>query len=131
MKKRLKECGIIALTIFAAVVVLYISDIGCVVRYMTGIPCPGCGMSRACVSLLMLDFEKAFRYHPMVYALPIFIALYIWARCKGKSGNAVLWVGGICFVITYLVRVLVLKDPVLEIDIVSGRIWRTVRLFIL
>lgn len=131
MKKKLKECGIIVLTIFVAIVVLYISDIGCVVRYMTGIPCPGCGMSRACVSLLMLDFEKAFRYHPMVYALPIFVIAYLWARRKGKRGSTVLWIGGICFVVTYLARVLVLKDPVLEIDIMSGRIWRTVRLFIL
>lgn len=39
---------------------------------VTGLPCPGCGMSRACLALLAGDFEGAMRLHPrawMVMAL--------------------------------------------------------------
>lgn len=125
-KKKITEYATIALVVLAAIAFLYISGIGCPIRYMTGIPCPGCGMTRAVVSLLQLQFNEAFRYHPMIYVLPILVIFYILARCKGKSGNAVLWIGGICFVVIYLVRILILNDPVLEIDVMSGRILRRI-----
>jgi len=128
-KKKLKEYSTLAFTVLLVIALMYVSGIGCPIRYMTGIPCPGCGMSRACVSLILLDFEQALRYHPMVYAMPIFVVLYIWARHKGKSGNAILWIACALFIITYLIRILIFKDAVLEIDIRDGRIWRTISRF--
>ena len=35
--------------LFVAWLALYLLDIGCIFRLMTGIPCPGCGMTRAFV----------------------------------------------------------------------------------
>ena len=43
---------------------------GCPLQHFTGIPCPGCGMSRALFALLRLDFGAALRCHPMIYVLP-------------------------------------------------------------
>lgn len=51
---------------------------GCPVRNMTGIPCPGCGMSRAWFSLLRLDVAGAFSHHPMFWSVPVFF----WAFWK-------------------------------------------------
>lgn len=126
-KKKLKEYGIPALAVLLVIALMYISGIGCPIRYMTGIPCAGCGMTRAAVALVLLDFKQALHYHPMVYALPIFVALYFLARHKGKSGNAILWIACALFIITYLIRILIFKDAVLAIDITDGKIWKTVQ----
>ena len=38
--------------------------------------CPGCGMTRAVKALLRLDFAGAWRFHPMVFSMPLLV-LYI------------------------------------------------------
>ena len=50
--------------------------VGCVFYRFFGVICPGCYMTRAVLALLRLDFEAAFRCHPMVFSLPV-IAVYI------------------------------------------------------
>ena len=37
---------------------------GCPFRFFFGISCPGCGMTRALLAALRLDFAAAFSYHP-------------------------------------------------------------------
>lgn len=61
--------------LFVAWLALYLLDIGCVFRLMTGIPCPGCGMTRAWLAALRLDFSAAFAYHPLFWVVPIAFAL--------------------------------------------------------
>ena len=46
-------------------------DLTCPLLYFFHIPCPGCGMSRAMMALLRLDFRAAFTFHPMVWSLPL------------------------------------------------------------
>jgi hypothetical protein len=41
----------------------------CPFRYLTGLPCPGCGLTRGLSSLLHLHFARAFDYHPLAYFL--------------------------------------------------------------
>ena len=41
----------------------------CFFRAMTGLPCPGCGLTRAFSSLLQGRAEAAFAYHPFVFIL--------------------------------------------------------------
>ena len=48
--------------------------LNCPIRSLTGIPCPGCGMSRAWLSALRLDILGAFRYHPMFWSVPVLMA---------------------------------------------------------
>lgn len=50
---------------------LYLSDIGCVFRAVTGVPCPGCGMTRAWLALLRGDVASAIAYHPLFWAFPL------------------------------------------------------------
>ena len=47
----------------------------CVFREAVGLPCPGCGLSRAAVALLAGDWPKAFAFHPFVGLVPVFLAL--------------------------------------------------------
>lgn len=51
---------------------------GCPIREITGIPCPGCGFTRAVASSTMLDFDMAFYYHPLWFlAYPWLIILIV------------------------------------------------------
>lgn len=61
--------------LFVAWLALYLLDIGCIFRLMTGIPCPGCGMTRAWLAALRLDFAAAFAYHPLFWVVPIAFVL--------------------------------------------------------
>ena len=44
---------------------------GCLFRNLIGIPCPGCGMTRAWLCVLRMDLMAAFRYHPIFWGVPV------------------------------------------------------------
>jgi hypothetical protein len=48
---------------------LAISRAGCGFKAMTGAPCPGCGMTRACLALARGDLVESVRLHPLAPAL--------------------------------------------------------------
>ncbi len=64
--------------IVVLVLIMYILNIPCLFKTVFKIPCPGCGMTRAYISLLHLDFKKAFEYNPMFWSVPILFLLYIF-----------------------------------------------------
>lgn len=74
-----KIIATICVLIFAAI--LYFLPISCVFLELTGIPCPGCGMTRALLAALQLDFNTAFSYHAMFWSIPI---LYVAVLRDGK-----------------------------------------------
>ena len=43
---------------------------------LTGFPCPGCGMTRAMLSILRGDFASAWRFHPFSYVLLMWAAAF-------------------------------------------------------
>lgn len=51
--------------------------IPCPIREWVGIPCPGCGMSRAYVCLLGGTVTEAFRFHGMFWSIPILGVYYL------------------------------------------------------
>jgi hypothetical protein len=64
----------------------------CVFHELTGLYCPGCGITRAAASLLSLNFEQAFRYNPLVFVLlPLFL-VYLLTRSKKlpRTSNAIM-----------------------------------------
>jgi hypothetical protein len=60
----------------------------CCVVLITGFPCPGCGLTRAVLALLRLDFKTAWNMNPGVY-LFVVICLYYGIRYYifGKKGS--------------------------------------------
>jgi hypothetical protein len=46
----------------------------CLFRYVTGLPCPGCGLTRSFSCILHGEFERGYDLHPFGYLLlPLFI----------------------------------------------------------
>jgi hypothetical protein len=95
--------------LFAAVLILVL-DVGCVFRRVTGIPCPGCGMTRAHLAALQLDFKTAFFYHPLWFLPVPLIGLQILfpeGIFERKSWNQCL-IGFLIVVVlgTYIIRML-------------------------
>lgn len=60
--------------------------IDCPIKKLTGLYCPGCGITRMFFSILQLDFYQAFRYNPLVFiSLPFFIFFYLQSLFTKKE----------------------------------------------
>ena len=85
-------------------------DWPCLFRAVTGIPCIGCGLSRAWLAALRFDFCEAFRYHPMFWSIPV---LGLFALFDGKLFRKNIWNGLVLIgliaglVVCYIVRIVV------------------------
>lgn len=118
----------LAMSLFTMVVmalVLFIVDIGCPTRFLSGICCPGCGMTRAVISLLHLDINGAVHYHPLVFTLPIIAFLFInQKRINTYVLNTILALIIVAFVVVYLVRLIDPSNEVVYADIRRGIIYK-------
>ena len=74
LKEKLIYCGII----LAVIGVMYFFKIPCLFKLLLKIECPGCGMTRAYISLLHLDIKKAFAYNAMFWAVPVCFVFYLF-----------------------------------------------------
>ena len=87
--------------------VFFFGNLPCIFRSTTGVPCPGCGMTRAVFSLITLDIPSAAFYHPMVFFLPV-LFLFIWKdgrlfRSKRLNLTILILIGAL-FLATYFIR---------------------------
>ena len=109
--------------LFALIAVFYLS-FGCPVRLLTGVSCPGCGMTRALFALLKLDFSLAFEMHPLVFLLPIALAVYLLRKRIPKKAMTALCVFAlVLLLIVYIIR---MTQPgcVVYADFESGLIYK-------
>ena len=80
--------AILAVVLFYGV--LQLVGITCPIKFITGISCPGCGMTRAWLSLLLRgDREAAFHYHPLFWILipgvPLFLCRHRFSEMTRKT----------------------------------------------
>ena len=81
MKKKLLDQTyfVVTLTIILVYGILYIftkQGLPCIFHKITGLYCPGCGITRMFISLFKLNIYQAFRYNPLVFILLIMSTLY-------------------------------------------------------
>ncbi len=60
------------------------TDTICLSQLIFGMPCPGCGLTRATLAFLALDFLKAFQMHPLVILAWIDVAMVAILIVTGK-----------------------------------------------
>lgn len=75
--------GILVLGALYALIAKYLVGIPCVFYQITGWQCPGCGITRAILSLLRLDIVQAFRYD-LLFPLEIFYLLWVYAHASAR-----------------------------------------------
>lgn len=89
---------------------LFFGGFKCVFRTLTGIPCPGCGMTRALLALLSWDLSGALYYHPLFFVPPLMavcaaLALVSRNEKRKKLFLALLILLFAAFTICWIVRV--------------------------
>lgn len=108
MKKTFKVLGILALTGLAVIFL----DISCIFRSIIGIPCLGCGTTRAWVSLLQGHVVDAFYWHPLFWlTVPLLLITMIkpGGIFKNAKLNRAFWMLlTLMYVAVYLVRFVML-----------------------
>ena len=81
-------------------------NITCVFLEFVGIPCPGCGMTRAFISLMKLDFYSALKYNAVIFFMP-YVFAYILFDFKHKIHNVLLSIIGIISVVNWIIKLLI------------------------
>jgi hypothetical protein len=82
----------------------------CLLRLALGIPCPGCGMTRAVLAAARLDLFAAERYHPL--SLPLLAAFAVTIALAFLAGDAawrravpvITGVAGVALVLVWALR---------------------------
>lgn len=122
-----KDMLLAVLAVVAIYFVFSILGIGCPIKWATGISCAGCGMTRAYLSLLHLDIEHAFIYHPLFWSVPLvllIIVLHMAGRVSARAANYVKYLAAFLFIIVYVVRLINPEDTIVVANIQEGLVWR-------
>lgn len=115
--------------IAAIPVVAFYLIFGCPFRFFTGISCLGCGMSRALLCLLQFDFVSAFKFHPLIFIMPIVGVLFLLRKRFSKKTRTILaytFFG--VMVVVYIIRFFGDSDVVYA-DISQSFVLRLLSLF--
>ena len=124
--EKYKMVIIIAVVVIAFYALMSILGITCPVKHLLGVSCPGCGMTRACLSALRFDFLAAFYYHPLWIVMPPLAALliFLWAKRKKKALCVVLGLFFVALIGVYLYRLLFLESDVVVWELEKGIIYK-------
>ncbi len=91
LKKDWKDNRVGLLIVVGVVIVATVLGRGvCYFRNITGLPCPGCGMTRSFLYILQGEFVQAWEMHPFAYGWIVFAGIFFVDRYViGKK--EVLW----------------------------------------
>lgn len=116
--------AVFAVSVFVAV--MSVTGIGCPIKYLTGISCAGCGMTRALLCALSLNFEEAFAYHPLWAALiPVCVMLAVLEiKKKKRAFYRLLSVFALVMLAVWICRLALASNGTVTCDISSGLIYK-------
>lgn len=107
-RKILKKSGVLILLglivyFSAAYALMTHFGISCVFLEIFGLPCPGCGMTRALFSLCRLDFYSAFRYNPVIFFMP-YVFAYVIFDFKHRLHNVALSAVAVVALVNWFIK---------------------------
>lgn len=129
-KRRLNRIEVI--TSVTAVVVLYVIlesfGVTCPIKYITGISCAGCGMSRAWIALLHFNVHEAFMYHPLFFLPPVVvIVMLLKSKINIKFYKIFMFTMAGAFVIVYLYRMFIGTGDIVVFEPQNNILFRIIR----
>lgn len=81
MKRDLKQIipvGVALLVLFAFMYLIFQTN--CITRFITGFPCPGCGLTRAGICVLTLQWKKALYYNGFIFPIILLTLMALYYR---------------------------------------------------
>ena len=131
--KRKSHRRIEVITSVATVVVLYVIiesfGVTCPIKYITGISCAGCGMSRAWIALLHFNIHDAFMYHPLFFLPPVVvIVMLLKSKINIKIYKIIIFTIIIMFAIVYICRLIWSGDDVVVFEPQNNILFRIIRI---
>lgn len=112
--------------------ILNLFGAGCPIKFLTGVSCPGCGMTRAVMAALGLQFHEAFYYHPLFFLVPFMFALYLFDYKLKPLHVKYIWALIIViFLGLYIYRLFYNPSEVVTIDIYNGIVLKFIQNIIL
>lgn len=95
------------------VLLLNLFHISCPIKFITGISCAGCGMTRAWLSLLHFNFSAAFTYHPLFILGPFVPLLFLFNSDIPRKPRISLWSFlASAFIIVFFLRLFVFSNDI-------------------
>ena len=129
-KRRLNRIEVI--TSVTAVVVLYVIlesfGVTCPIKYITGISCAGCGMSRAWIALLHFNIHEAFMYHPLFFLPPVVVIfMLLKSKINIKFYKIFMFTMAGALVIVYLYRMFIGTGDIVVFEPQNNILFRIIR----
>ena len=94
-RNRVKEKLWITLMVLVFAGGCYVWNLPCIIKSLTGVSCPGCGMTQAFLAAIRLDFATAFAHHKMFWSLPVLYLCFLkdGTLFSARWANAMVYVG--------------------------------------
>ena len=113
----IKEMATIVAIVAVVALVLYGTGIGCPIKFLTGISCPGCGLTRAWLAARQGHLRLAVAYHPLFWAVPAIIVLAcVRTERYRRAIIAVLCLAVVAFIALWVWRMAMPMDTALLVD---------------
>ena len=123
--KKCVDAAIVVLAIVILYVFFHIAGIGCLIKFLTGISCPGCGMTRAWISMLRFHFKKAFFYHPLVLLpIPGALIFLLKYRLNTKVYKTLVYLMIVIFLTAYFIRMAQDGNGIVVFEPENGLVYR-------
>ncbi|WP_374047193.1 DUF2752 domain-containing protein [uncultured Phascolarctobacterium sp.] len=94
--------------VFILLLIIFIFDFRCPWRSLLDIPCPGCGLTRAFISLLRGEFYISFSYHALLIPVLVLVAFLAFEDCYSLNKyrkELIFFVFGLIVFAYYLFRI--------------------------
>lgn len=109
-------------------VILQFGGVPCPIKYVTGISCAGCGMTRAWISVMHFQIGKAFYYHPLFWLPPIVLVVILLKKYINPTiYRIILFTSMLLFVIIYLYRLIQGDNDVVVFEPQNNIMFRLIR----
>lgn len=111
------------------ILLLFLTNIYvCPFVYITGIPCPMCGMTRAFISLFHLNLKDAFYYHALWPVVLIVLPTYLVLKAKKikidkRLENTISIIIALLFLVYYIYRHII-GSPIVEIHFKESLLYK-------
>lgn len=118
----------ITLALVACIVCVIYCVIDCPIKFITGISCMGCGMTRALLSAARFRFADSFYYHPLWPLVIVWVPIIIFRNKINKNVMRVLIViTVVAFLVAYFIRMFDGHNHIVVFEPMKGLFGRIIK----